>query len=155
MAVFWDCPEPEEETMMKILAGLAVVIGALIWGSVLAVWATGVVVVEVDEKSPKGQHLYLPVPVILAHAAIALTPDEHLREARTELVARKDLVMAACKELSRCPDTMFVEYKSPNEHVTVRKEGDTFKVLADTEDTKVRVSVPIRSVRNLVSQLAD
>ena len=142
--------------MLKILAGILVVMGAIFWGAVLTVYQTGVVVVEVHEKDPSGTNLFLPVPVVLAHAAIALAPEEELREVRAELGARKELVMAACEELSRCPDdTVLVEYKSQDEEVIVRKDGDTLKILADTADGTVRVRVPLSSVRNLVDQLAD
>ena len=142
--------------MLKILGVMLVVIGVMFWGAVMTVYSTGVVVVEVHEKGPSGTNLFLPVPVILAHAAIAFVPEEQLREVRAELGPRKDLVIAACEEMSRCPDdTVFVQYKSEDEEVIVRKEGDALKVLADTADGKVRVRVPISSVRNLVDQLAD
>jgi hypothetical protein len=141
--------------LARIATAILVFVGAGIFMLATVVFQTGILYVEVQEKKPDGHHLYIPVPVVLAHAAVACVPDKELREVRAELTPRKDLIVAACNAFSDCPDGAFVEYTNGNqEHVTVAKRGRYLTVDVNSRDEKVKVRVPIWSVRNLVTQLA-
>ncbi|RPI24325.1 MAG: hypothetical protein EHM61_17435 [Acidobacteria bacterium] len=142
--------------LAKIATSILVFIGASVFMGAMVIYQTGIVYVEVEEKKPDGHHLFIPVPVILAHAAVAFVPDKEMEEVRAEVGPRKELVLAACDALIACPDGPFVEYKNGvDEHVTVVKRGRYLYVDADTKDEKVKVRVPIHAVRNLVKQVAD
>ena len=93
--------------------------------------------------------------VVLAHAVVACAPEKELEQVRAELGPHKDLVIAACDALSDCPDGAFVEYKNGDqEHVSIRKAGNYLLVDVNSKQEKVKVRVPIFSVRNLVTQIA-
>ncbi|RPJ86541.1 MAG: hypothetical protein EHM18_05700 [Acidobacteria bacterium] len=141
--------------LAKIATSLLLFIGAGIFMLATVLYQTGIVYVEVEEKRPDGHHLYIPVPVILAHVAVACVPDEELKDVRAEMAPRKELIVAACDAISDCPDGAFVEYKNGDEeHVTVTKRGNYLLVDVDSKCEKVKVKVPISSVRNLVTQVA-
>ncbi|MFB3904703.1 MAG: hypothetical protein ACE15E_14730 [Acidobacteriota bacterium] len=141
--------------LAKVATSILLFLGTGVFMLATVLYQTGIFYVEVHEKSPHGHHLYIPVPVILAHAAVACVPDKELSEVRAELARRKDLIVAACDALSDCPDGAFVEYKNGSqEHVTVSKRGGYLLVDVDCEGEKVKVRVPIWSVRNLVTQVA-
>ncbi len=141
--------------LAKIATSLLLFIGAGIFMLATVLYQTGIFYVEVQEKKPDGHHLYIPVPVVLAHAAVACVPDKELKEVRAELTPRRDLIVAACNAISDCPDGAFVEYSNGDqEHVTVSKRGGYLLVDVDSRDEKVKVRVPIWSVRNLVTQVA-
>jgi hypothetical protein len=142
--------------LTKIATGLALFIGTGIFMLAAVLYETGIFYVEVQEKKADGHHLYIPVPVVLAHAAIACVPDKELRGVRAELTPRRDLIVAACNAIGDCPDGAFVEYRNGDqEHVTVTKRGSYLLVDVDSKDEKVKVRVPVWSVRNLVMQVAD
>jgi hypothetical protein len=138
----------------KIAAGILIFIGAIFWAAVIVVSATGIVYVEVEEKRPAGHQVYLPVPVALAHAALWLVPKEGLREVTAEVAPRRDLILAAVGELADCPDGSLVEFRSSEESFRIDKRDGFLLFDMDTRDERVNVQVPIRSIRNLVSQLA-
>jgi len=141
--------------LAKIATAILLFIGTGIFMLATVVYQTGIFYVEVQEKRPDGHHLYIPVPVVLAHAAVACVPDKELEHVRAELAPHKNLVVAACDAISDCPDGAFVEYKNGDEeHVTVTKSGGYLLVDVDSRDEKVKVRVPIWSVRNLVTQVA-
>ncbi|RPJ58401.1 MAG: hypothetical protein EHM23_17705 [Acidobacteria bacterium] len=141
--------------LAKIATSLLLFIGAGIFMLATVLYQTGIVYVEVEEKRPDGHHLYIPVPVVLAHAAVACVPDKELKDVRAEMAPRKELIVAACDAISDCPDGAFVEYKNGDEeHVTVTKRGNYLLVDVDSKCEKVKVRLPIWSVRNLVTQVA-
>jgi len=141
--------------LTKIATAILLFLGTGIFMLATVLYQTGIFYVEVEEKRPDGHHLYIPVPVVLAHAAVACVPEKELREVRAELTPRKDLVVAACDAISDCPDGAFVDYRNGDqEHVTVTKRGNYLLVDVDSKDEKVKVRVPIWSVRNLVTQVA-
>ncbi len=142
--------------LAKIATSILLFIGTGVFMLATIVYQTGILYVEVQEKKPDGHHLYIPVPVVLAHAAVACVPDKELKEVRAELAPRRDLIVAACDAVSDCPDGAFVEYRNGDEeHVTVAKRGNYLLVDVDSGGEKVKVRVPIWSVRNLVTQVAD
>ena len=111
--------------LTKIATGILLILGMGIFMLATLLYQTGIFYVEVQEKKPDGHHLYIPVPVVLAHAVVACAPEKELEQVRAELGPHKDLVIAACDALSDCPDGAFVEYKNGDqEHVSIRKAGN-------------------------------
>jgi hypothetical protein len=139
--------------LTKIIAGVLIFIGAIFWSSVIVVSATGIVYVQVEDKKPAGHLVYLPVPVALAHVALWLVPRDGLRDVTAEIAPRKEMILALCSELADCPDGSLVEFRSREERVSVDKRDGYLLFDMDTASERVKVQVPIRSIRNLVSQL--
>lgn len=135
--------------------GMMIVVGfvqfLLLAGLVL--YETGIILVEVQEKDPAGYHFYVPVPVILLHAGLLVVPKDQMREVRQQVAQRRELIMGVCEQIDGSPDGSYLEYSSPDDNVSVKKEDGDLIVLVDSRTEKVRVEVPVFAVRNLVAQM--
>lgn len=124
----------------------------LIGGAVL--FHQGAITVNVKEKKPDGDHVFIVAPATLASWGVRLIPERHLprlpREARESLPA----ILAGARELERLPDFVLVEVESPREHVKVQKRGDCLVIDVDSDDETVHLSVPIRTVLDTLAGLA-
>ena len=108
---------------------------AVILGVPIALMATvaslGVVVVDVREGGPDGHRIVVPVPLVLAQAAVALAPvaapDKAMRipeDAAEHMGLAREVVEA----LAEAPDGEFVRVEERDETVVISKEGRTLKV---------------------------
>jgi hypothetical protein len=127
-------------------AAMALVTGAFVY-HVGAVW------IDVREKHPGGEHVRLVVPAIIAPIAAMMVPKEKLHNAPQELQQWMPTIEAATEELSNCPDTVFVQVESRNEHVKIAKVGDHLVIDVDDPGETVHVSFPIRAVAYTARQL--
>jgi len=139
--------------LAKIGMVILVVFVQLVFVIGLVLYQTGIIMVEVQEKGPSGYHLYVPVPVALLHAGLLIVPKEEMRQVRQEVGERKALIMGVCEEIDQCPNGSYLEYRSQDEQVTVKKEDGDLIVLVDSGQEKVRVEVPVFAVRNLMAQV--
>ncbi len=129
-------------------AAMMLVTGAFVY-HVGAVW------IDVREKKPGGDHVRLVVPAIIAPVAAMMVPKAKLNEAPRELQEWLPTIEAATEELSRCPDSVFVQVDSPKEHVKIAKSGDHLVIDVDDPGETVHVSIPIRAVAYTARQLAN
>ncbi len=127
---------------------------AILFGVPIAMLATvaslGVIVVDVREGGPDGHHVVVPVPLILAQAAVAIAPAavppahklqvadrdvlEHVATARDVLVA-----------LANAPDGELVRVEERDEQVVITKVGRSLHVVVHGKnDEDVSVNVPLR-----------
>ena len=136
-----------------ILAKLAIGFGAtMILGASYMV-QDGFVHVGIDEFAPDGTHLHLIVPAVLAPLAATCIPERHLHEVREQAGPYLPLVREAIYELSKLPDSEFVEVKSGDEHVRVAKAGGGIKVEVHSPEENVDVWVPLRAAYDTVWEL--
>ncbi|MCI0537191.1 MAG: hypothetical protein L0Z50_18390 [Verrucomicrobiales bacterium] len=136
----------------KVMMGA--VYTALIGGAVL--FHEGAITVNVQEKKPDGDRVFVFAPAAVVPWAIALAPERHVRfdqmpeEARAMLPALAE----AADKLGDMPDFVLVEVQSPREHVKVEKRGGSIVVNVDSERESVYVSVPLRAARHALAQLS-
>ncbi len=136
----------------KVMMGA--VYTTLIGGAVL--FHEGAITVNVKEKKPDGDRVFVFAPAAVVPWAIALAPEEHVRfdqipeEARAMLPALAE----AAHKLGDMPDFALVEVQSPREHVKVEKRGGSIVVNVDSENETVYVSVPLRAARHALAELA-
>lgn len=111
--------------MVKLAAVLAVPIALL-----ATVASLGVVVVDVREGGPDGNRIVVPVPLVLAQAALAAAPMVAEKELRLPDEAAQHIGIAkeVLEALAAAPDGVFVHVEQPDEEVVVRKEGDKLVV---------------------------
>jgi hypothetical protein len=128
-----------------MLLKIGMVLAAIPLSVMALVAATGVVVVDVQEKGPGGHHLIVPVPLVLAQAAAGFVPEEKthvdLGEAQRYLPVAEEMVRA----LGECPDGELVRVEERDQKVRIAKVGTTL-VIHVTEETKgedVSVTVPL------------
>jgi hypothetical protein len=128
--------------MLKLVAGLAAVPVALL----TAVAAPGVLVVDVRESGKDGHHLVVPVPIVVARAALAFAPQERLRVDIAERVGEPAEKLAVAREviaaLAKAEDGELVRVEERDATVLVEKKGDVLHVIVDDRGEHVEVSVP-------------
>lgn len=128
----------------RVLAYFGVLALALL---VLTAW-DGIITVRVHEKSPGGHRIYVVAPAILVPVALRLIPARYFRGADCEQMRMAlPLTEAVAGSLSHVSDTVFVEVRNSDTHVTVRKSGWSLVTDVDDSDADVHVSVPIRAIR--------
>ncbi len=124
---------------------LAVVLGVPI--ALLATVASlGIVVVDVREGGPNGSHVVVPVPLVLAQAALAVAPavapQEKMRVPE-EALEHMGLAREVIEALAAAPDGELVRVEERNELVVITKEGRSLKVHVTNDRENVSVNVPL------------
>lgn len=114
---------------------------------------TGIIGVRVHEKRPDGTNLRLYVPAILVPAAMKFAPDRELNRAAERVKEHLPLLKIAAEELDRIPDSVLVEVNSPREHVSIVKRGGSLVIDVDDSHDTVHVSVPLKMVKSVLSDL--
>jgi len=129
--------------MVKLAAILAVPLALL-----ATVASLGVVVVDVREGGPDGHRIVVPVPLVLAQAALAVAPavaEEELRVPDTGALEHIGVARGVLEAIAAAPDGELVRVEQPDEQVLVVKEGDALLVrVHGREGEDVSVRVPLR-----------
>lgn len=126
----------------------------LIGGAVL--FHEGAITVNVKEKRPDGDRVFVLAPAAVVPWAIALAPEKHIHfdqipeEARDILPALADAV----DKLGEMDDFVMVEVQSKRERVRVEKKGGSLVVNVDNDRETVYVSVPLRAARHTLLEIA-
>jgi hypothetical protein len=154
----------------------------LVFGIPLAILAlTGILVVDVREGGPEGHHIVLPVPMLLAEAALCVMPQDltscgqhgahHMRASwnvgfddadstggrfyREGAEAAKYMPMARAllRDLRRYPDFTLVEVRDGSDHVLVRKAGRFLTVDVNDGQDEVHCRVPLRMADRILASM--
>ena len=136
-----------------ILAKLAIGFGATVMFGAACMIQDGFVHVGIDEYTENGTHLHLIVPAVLAPIAATCIPERHLHEVREQAGPYLPMLRQAIYELSKLPDSEFVEVKSGDQHVRVAKAGGGIKVEVHSPEEDVNVWVPLRAAYDTVWEL--
>jgi hypothetical protein len=125
---------------------LAVLLGVPI--ALLATVASlGVVVVDVREGGPDGNRIVVPVPLVLAQAALAIAPavvaHEEKMEIPEEALEHMGLAREVIEALAAAPDGELVRVEERNELVVISKEGRSLRVRVTSDTENVSVNVPL------------
>jgi DNA-dependent RNA polymerase auxiliary subunit epsilon len=134
---------------MTLLGGA---LGMLVVGGVF-VYNEGAVRVDVREKTPNVEHIYLVVPAVVLPVAARLVPRNKLKDVPRNIGPWLPTIKAASEELARCPDGPLVEVDSNREQVRIRKQGRSLFIDVDSEEETVHVSFPLQAAADTVSQL--
>ncbi len=107
----------------------------------------GVVVVDVREGGPDGQRIVVPLPLVLAQAAVAVAPvvtAEKLRIPDREALQHLGLARGVMEALATSPDGELVRVEERDEQVVITKQGGTLQIRVHGADEDVSVNVPLR-----------
>jgi hypothetical protein len=124
---------------------LAVILGVPV-AMLATVASLGIMVVDVREGGPNGHRIMVPVPLVLAQAAIALAPlaaPEHAMRVPPEALEHMGLAREVLEAIAAAPDGEFVRVEQRDEQVVVAKEGRYFKVHVTGAHQNVSVNVPL------------
>jgi hypothetical protein len=123
---------------------------AFVLGVPVALLATvaslGVVVVDVREGGPNGQRIVVPLPLVLAQAAVAVAPviaDEKLRIPDNEALQHIGVAREVMEALAKSPDGELVRVEERDEQVVITKEGRTLHIRVHSAKEDVSVNVPL------------
>ena len=133
-----------------MLAKIGIAIGAPFLLLAIVVGATGVVVVDVNEGGPDGHHFVIPVPLILAQAALSFAPEEARYVECPEFAPYQDLALSVLEELENIPDATLVEVKDRDETVLIKKSGDELLIDVESGRETVHCRVPLKSAIKMV-----
>ncbi len=138
------------------VAMLVLVMGAAGVASASGLWLH----VRVDETD--GARVKVNVPVSMVEKAIAMVPEEHLREGKIHLSECCEHMSPAelrelWQEIKNSPDMTFVTVEEDDESVRVWKEAGYLKVhvLEQDKNEQVDVQVPLTVVDALLSGEGD
>ena len=124
---------------------LAIVLGVPI-AMLATVASLGVVVVDVREGGPDGSRIIVPVPLVLAQAALALAPMAAPMDKMRlphEAAEHMGLAREVIEALAIAPDGELVRVEERDQQVVITKEGRTLKVRVTGERENVTVNVPL------------
>jgi hypothetical protein len=124
---------------------------AVILGIPVAMLATvaslGVVVVDVREGGPNGHRIMVPVPLVVAQAALAIAPiaaPPDKLQLPAEAAEHMGLAREVVEALAKAPDGEYVRVEERGQQVLITKEGRSFKVHVSGERENVTVNVPVQ-----------
>jgi hypothetical protein len=128
--------------MAKLAVILAIPIALL-----ATVASLGVLVVDVREGGPDGHRILVPVPLVLAQAALAVAPAfapvDELRIPHKEALRHMGVAREVLQALADAPDGELVRVEERDELVVVAKEGRTLRVQVSGHRENVSVNVPL------------
>ena len=143
--------------IMPLLGKAAAIMGGTVLLCGALAYSGGVVDVDVQEKTPHGHHIHLPLPALAGPAALGLIPARHMHfnHDRRQMQQWLPVVRAAAEELARCPDGPLVDVKDARETVHIAKDGAYLTIDVDDPKETVHISFPIRIVGTMAGQLAE
>jgi len=146
--------------VLGIALASVLLVSLTVGATVGSVYQAGTISVSVQPRSGGAINVALPAGVAnMALAAIELVPvealplDEAPAEALDALEHYLPAAQQALDRLAKEPDFVLVEVRSSDEHVVVRKEGRTLRVLVDSDDGRVNVSIPLSTVKQFTKRL--
>ena len=134
----------------KVLASIAVVLGVV-------VAATGVMVVDV--KKSDGTRLVVPMPLLLVQAAAPLAPTQAAAAGIERQVARVRRYLPVAEEVlaavALSPDSDLARVDEGDEHVRVRKVGDSLHIRIESLRENVELKVPFELARRALDRARE
>jgi hypothetical protein len=134
---------------IKLIKAAALALASLLVAAGGYLAHMGVATVRVEQSGPDGARILVPFPMAVARVALAVTPEEELRELRSEVGPWAPALVRIAGELEDAPDALLVEFVDENDTVVIRKEGRKLVVEWAGPEEAVRVKVPLRSLASL------
>lgn len=102
-------------------------------------------VVDVRQGGPGPDRILVPVPLLLARAALAVLPEQSLGRPDPELARLQPALGRLLAELRRSPDGELIRIEERGRTVTVRKIADELRVHVSGPGEVVRVVAPLKA----------
>jgi len=113
--------------------------------------ATGVAVVNVQESGPGGTHLVVPVPLVLAQAALTFAPHEAKYVECSDFAPYAPIAAKVVAELRKAPDFTLVEVRQDDQHVVIKKIGKCLEVRVEDGEETVHCRVPLKAAERFLA----
>jgi hypothetical protein len=112
-------------------------------------------VVDVKEGGPSGHRIVVPVPMMLARAAVSFVPQPQMPVPPAELRDAAPMAQAALAALTEAPDFELVRVEDRGEVVSIRKEDGKLRIEVDSKNERVRVNVPLSAAQAVLDGAAS
>lgn len=139
---------------MVLLGKIALGFGAGVLMMGAYTFHEGVIRVDVDENRANGSHLHFWAPAAIAPMALHMVPTSRMHVCG-DAAKFMPLLHTMSRELVRYPDTTFVEVQDGDQHAVVRTRGGSLQVDVDSPDEHVHVKVPLSTIDDVATQLAE
>ncbi len=136
--------------MIKIAAIVVTAALALPLALVGMLAGSGCLVVDVTEAGPDGMHIIVPVPIILAQAALHFVPREHTRVPCPEAAEYIPVAQRVIDELMEIPDTDLIHVEDGRDLVIISKVDDNLEVEVHGPDEDVSISLPLTALADIL-----
>lgn len=143
--------------LLAILFGLPIllVLPIVLLGS--SIHRAGTIEISVLERGHDGTSIDMKIPGALVPVALHLLPEVTIDGVRREIGPEAQeaigIARVALRSIGRAPDGVFVDIQSPDEIVRVEKRDGRIRVLVDTPDEAVRISVPLPVASSVLAAL--
>ncbi|MBI3406060.1 MAG: hypothetical protein HY046_11450 [Acidobacteria bacterium] len=138
--------------LAKLGHGMAYTAGTAVLATTVA-FSGGAINVHVQEHKPNGHNIYVIVPAMLAPAALSFIPQHKREEIARHIGEHWPVIKAAARGLDDLPDGPLVEVQNRREHVIVAKRGGSIVVDVEDGHDTVHVSMPTRTILEVVEKL--
>ena len=141
------------QLVLGIALACVLTVGLAVGATVNAAVSAGTISVHVQPRGGGDIHVAVPAAAAnLAIAAVQLVPgntweDEVPSEAIDALERYLPFAQDAIDALADQPDFVLVEVDSEDEHVVVEKRGNKIVVVVDSDDGRIKVSLPLSTVK--------
>ena len=140
---------------LTVAAGLALflAVGVAVAATVVR---SGIVMVQVEEKTADGVSFRAPIPAGLLTFGAGLTrfvDESELEDARRELEPIRPLLHDLTTELRNAPSFTLVEVHDRDDHVRIVKDGRSLVIDVDNPDTRVHISFPIDLAERVINSI--
>lgn len=144
-------PRERRLLILSCLILLFVAVPIVVVGVTVA--RSGILVVQVDELGPGGDHVRLRIPCILIDVAARLAPHEVFAEVSRDGTRWIPAARASLAKLADSPDCVLVQVDSPSERVRISKQDRRLLVSVDSCAERVRIEMPIRSASSILARI--
>jgi len=135
------------------------VLGVIGYSSVLFAMALardGMVTVRLEDRG-EATRIQLPLPGVMVEAGAAAAPwamgRDEMEDVRGHLEPWAPFLQALMEGVDEMPDGNVVEVYDDGDHVRISKLEGTIQILVDSDDTRVEVVVPTRTLSRSLEHL--
>jgi hypothetical protein len=140
---------------MMLLAKAALGLGGTLAVAGAYTFHQGVLRIDVDEYRAGGSHVHVWVPAAVVPMAMHVIPAQHMRCIGKDAHDALPVAHAIVKELTKYPNTEFVDVVDGREHVQVRTRNGTLQIDIAAPDQNVHVLCPLATIEDVTSLLED
>lgn len=140
--------------VMKLLAGLILVIAMCMLGCFILLAGQQWLVVKVVTRGPDGIRFIAPIPVFALYPAAVLIPDSRRQiELPGDMPVDFKKLAAAVDVLAQCPDGDFVRVVSGGERVQIAKRDNSLVVRVNGAHENLDFQLPLSCLRECLRSI--
>ena len=98
-------------------------------------------------------HLFVPVPMFLASAAMSFVPEQDMEIECEELWRYREPISRVIEELRNAPDGQLVKVEERDTFVTIEKKGNDLRIHVIDGEDEVKVKFPLSAARRFLARL--